>query len=73
MTQRLPKAFPEKYSPRMPGGKLALQKDITTLRMACNNKIPYVADDERNMFLELLKKQRQLSALEMNPVSVQIH
>ena len=57
----------------MPGGKLALQKDIITLRMACNNKIPYVADDERNMFLELLKKQRQLSALEMNPVSVQIH
>lgn len=25
------------------------------------------------MFLELLEKQRQLSALEMNPVSVQIH
>ena len=73
VTQRLLKAFPEKYSPRTPGGKLALQKDIATLRIACNNKIPSVADDERNMFLELLEKQRQLSALEMNPVSVQIH
>ena len=73
VTQRLLKAFPEKYSPRTPGGKLALQKDIATFRIACNNKIPSVADDERNMFLELLEKQRQLSALEMNPVSVQIH
>ena len=73
VTQRLLKVFPEKYSPRTPGGKLALQKDIATLRIACNNKIPSVADDERNMFLELLEKQRQLSALEMNPVSVQIH
>lgn len=73
VTQRLLKAFPEKYSPRTPGEKLALQKDIATLRIACNNKIPSVADDERNMFLELLEKQRQLSALEMNPVSVQIH
>lgn len=67
------KAFPEKYSPRTLGGKLALQKDIATLRIACNNKIPSVADDERNVFLELLEKQRQLRALEMNPVSVQIH
>ena len=73
VTQRLLKAFPEKYSPRTPGGKLALQKDIATLRIDCNNKIPSVADDERNMFLELLEKQRQLSALEINPISVQIH
>lgn len=50
VTQRLLKAFPEKYSPRTPGGKLALQKDIATLRIDCNNKIPSVADDERNMF-----------------------
>lgn len=73
VTQRLLKAFPEKYSPRTLGGKLALQKDIATLRIACNNKIPSLADDERNVFLELLEKQRQLRALEMNPVSVQIH
>ena len=73
VTQRLLKAFPEKYSPRTLGGKLALQKDIATLRIACNNKIPSVADDERNVFLELLEKQRQLRALEMNPVSVKIH
>ena len=62
-----------KIFPRTPGGKLALQKDVAMLRIDCNNKIPSVADDERNMFLELLEKQRQLSALEMNPVSVQIH
>lgn len=68
VTQRLLKAFRDKYSPRTLGGKVALQKDIATLQIACNNKIPSVSDNERNMFLTLLEKQR--SAQEMNPVSV---
>ena len=34
-----------------------MQKDIATIRIACNNKIPAVSTDDRTTFLELLEKQ----------------
>ena len=35
-----------------------MQKDIATIRIACNNKIPAVSTDDRTTFLELLEKQQ---------------
>lgn len=50
----------------MPGGKLELQKDIAMLRIACHNKIPPVLDNDREMFLSIVEKQKR--ALSMDPV-----
>ena len=40
-------------------GKIKLQKDISTIRIACKNKIPAVSMDDRSMFLNMLEKQQQ--------------
>ena len=37
---RLIKAFPDRYNPRSAIGKIKLQKDIVTIRLACSGKIP---------------------------------
>ena len=59
VTPRLTKAFPEKYSLKTAQGKLELQKDIATLRLACCNKIPSRADSsDRELFTSLLDKQK---------------
>lgn len=53
------KAFPDRYDTRTAAGKIKLQKDIATIRIACNNKIPAGSTSDRSLFLELLKKQQQ--------------
>lgn len=58
ITPRLLKTFGDKYSPRTSAGKLELQKDIATLRLACNNKIPPVSENERELFTSLLQRQQ---------------
>lgn len=60
VTPRLLKAFGDKYSPRTAKGKLELQRDIATLRLACNNKIPPCSENERDMFSSLLQHQRNV-------------
>ena len=62
VTPRLAKAFPEKYSLKTAKGKLELQKDIATLRLACANKTPPSVDSisDRQLFTSLLDKQRNI-------------
>ena len=62
VTPRLVKAFGEKYSLKTANGKLDLQKDIATLRLACDNKIPETSpsQSDREMFTSLLEKQRKV-------------
>ena len=59
VTGRLAKAFPDRYDTRTAAGKIKLQKDIATIRIACNNKVPAVSTNDRSLFLELLEKQQQ--------------
>ncbi len=59
VTPRLLKAFPERYNTTTTSGKILLQKDLATLRIACNNKIPSPSTDERQYFTELLEKQQK--------------
>ena len=59
VTPRLIKAFPDKYNTTTTSGKILLQKDLATLRIACNNKIPIPSMDERRYFTELLDKQQK--------------
>ena len=59
VTGRLTKAFPDCYDTRAAAGKIKLQKDIATIRIACNNKVPAVSTNDRSLFLELLEKQQQ--------------
>ena len=61
VTPRLLKAFVDKYSPRTATGKLELQKDIATLRLACKGKIPPlpVSGSDRDLFSSLLQNQRK--------------
>jgi hypothetical protein len=68
VTPRLCKAFGDKYCPRTSAGKIELQKDIATLRIACNNKIPPRSETEndRELFISLLENQRKA----MNEFSV---
>ena len=54
------KPFGVKYSPRISDGKRELQKDIATLRLACNNEIPPVSENEKELFLSLLKHQNNV-------------
>ena len=56
---RLLKAFPDQYDTKTAKGKIKLQKDIATIRIACNNKVPAVSMDDRSMFLKMLEKQQQ--------------
>jgi hypothetical protein len=60
VTNRLIKAFPDRYDPRTAIGKIKLQKDIVTIRLACNGKIPKFTTvmDDRYHFLDLLGEQR---------------
>jgi hypothetical protein len=60
VTNRLIKAFPDRYDPRTAIGKIKLQKDIVTIRLACNGKIPNFTTvmDDRDHFLDLLEEQR---------------
>lgn len=60
VTNRLLKAFPDRYDPRTAIGKIKLQKDIVTIRMACNGKIPNFTSvtDDRDQFLDLLEEQQ---------------
>ena len=70
VTPRLLKAFPDKYNTTTTSGKILLQKDLATLRIACNNKIPSPSADERQYFTELLDKQQKqvfASDLKYNP------
>ena len=57
ITPRLLKAFGDKYSPRTATGKLELQRDIATLRIACNNQIPPQSENDSDLFSSLLGKQ----------------
>ncbi len=59
VTGRLLKAFPDRYDTKTATGKIKLQKDIATIRMASNNKVPPVSLDDRVMFMEMLEKQQQ--------------
>ena len=59
VTKQLAKAFPDRYDTRTAAGKIKLQKDIATIRIACNNKVPAVSTNDRSLFLELLEKQQQ--------------
>ena len=71
VTPRLTKAFPEKYSLTTAQGKLELQKDIATLRLACCNKIPSHADSsDRELFTSLLDKQKEIINEVYVPVDV---
>ena len=71
VTPRLTKAFPEKYSLTTAQGKLELQKDIATLRLACCNKIPSRADSSyRELFTSLLDKQKEIINEVYVPVDV---
>ena len=71
VTPRLTKAFPEKYSLTTAQGKLELQKDIATLRLACCNKIPSRADSsDRELFTSLLDKQKEIINEVYVPVDV---
>ena len=56
---RLHKAFPDQYDTKTAKGKIKLQKDIATIRIACNNKVPAVSIYDRSMFLKMLEKQQQ--------------
>ena len=60
ITNRLIKAFPDRYDPRTAFGKIKLQKDIVTIRLACNGKIPNftTVTDDRDYFLGVLEEQR---------------
>ena len=60
VTSRLIKAFPDRYNPRSAIGKIKLQKDIVTIRLACNGKIPIftTVGDDRNQFLNCLKNSK---------------
>ena len=60
VTNRLIKAFPDRYNLRSAIGKIKLQKDIVTIRLACNGKIPIftTVGDDRNQFLKLLEEQQ---------------
>ena len=60
ITNRLIKAFPDRYDPRTAFGKIKLQKDIVTIRLACNGKIPNftTVTDNRDYFLGVLEEQR---------------
>ena len=60
VTNRLIKAFPDRYNLRSAIGKIKLQKDIVTIRLACNDKIPIftTVGDDRNQFLKLLEEQQ---------------
>ena len=57
VTPRLLKAFGDKYSLKTSKGKLILQKDIATLRAACENKIPEQTGNDRQLFTTLLEQQ----------------
>lgn len=59
---RLVKAFGEKYSLKTAKGKLELQKDKATLRLARENKIPesLPSQSDRELFASLLEKQRKV-------------
>lgn len=71
VTPRLIKAFPEKYSLKTAQGKLQLQKDIATLRLACCNEIPSRADtSDRELFTSLLDKQKEIINEVYVPVDV---
>ena len=71
VTPRLTKAFPEKYSLKTAQGKLELQKDIATLRLACCNEIPSRADtSDRELFTSLLDKQKEIINEVYVPVDV---
>ena len=59
ISSRLLKAFPGQYDTKTATGKIKLQKDISTIRIACKNKIPAVSVDDRSMFLNMLEKQQQ--------------
>ena len=70
VTPRLLKAFPDKYNTTTTFGKILLQKDMATLRIASNNKIPSPSADEKQYFTELLEKQQKqvfASDLKYNP------
>ena len=56
VTPRLLKAFGDKYSLKTSKGKLILQKDIATLRAACENKIPDQTGNDRQLFTTLLEQ-----------------
>ena len=60
VTNHLIKAFPDRYNPRTAIGKIKLQKDIVTIRLACNGKIPNFSTvrDDRDHFQDLLGEQR---------------
>ncbi|CAB3988626.1 Hypothetical predicted protein [Paramuricea clavata] len=60
ITPRLLKAFPDRYNTTTTSGKILLQKDLATLRIACNNKIPIPSMNEREYFTELLENQQKL-------------
>jgi hypothetical protein len=51
VTPRLPKAFADKYYPRTANGKLELQRDIATLRLACDSKIPSQSENDKDLLL----------------------
>ena len=71
VTLRLTKAFPEKYLLKAAQGKLELQKDIATLRLACCNEIPSRADtSDRELFTSLLDKQKEIINEVYVPVDV---
>lgn len=53
VTGRLAKAFPDRYDTRTAAGKIKLQKDIATIRIACDNKVPAVSTNDRSLFLGL--------------------
>ena len=59
VTPRLLKVFPDRYNTTTTSGKILLQKDLATLRIACSNKIPSPSMDQRQYFTELLEKQRK--------------
>ena len=57
ITPRLTRVFGDKYSLKTAQGKLQLQKDISILRAACNNKIPENTGNDQELFTLLLEKQ----------------
>jgi len=59
ITPRLLKVLEDKYNVRTAAGKIALQRDIATLRLACENKVPPFENNDRELFESLLDKQRK--------------
>ncbi|CAB4007148.1 Hypothetical predicted protein [Paramuricea clavata] len=56
-----------RYNTTTTSGKILLQKDLATLRIVCNNKIPIPSMDEREYFTELLgNQQKQVTASDLN-------